>query len=47
MGPARPVNISGALRSSADYHRGATRSRATGLHMTGISAGSAFGGIGG
>jgi hypothetical protein len=31
----------------ADYHRGSTRSLATGLHMSGIYAGIALGGMGG
>jgi MFS family permease len=33
--------------SEADYHRGSTRSLATGIHMTGLSVGTGLGGVGG
>jgi len=39
--------MSGALALITDYHRDRTRSLATGLHISGLYAGLAFGGIGG
>jgi MFS family permease len=47
MGASEAAYIPAALALIADYHRGATRSLATGVHMTGISVGSGLGGIGG
>lgn len=47
MGISEATYIPAALALIADYHRGATRSLATGIHMTGISVGSGLGGIGG
>lgn len=47
MGISEACYIPAALALIADYHRGSTRSLATGIHMTGISAGSALGGVGG
>lgn len=47
MGVSEATYIPAALALIADYHRGGTRSLATGIHMTGISAGSGLGGIGG
>lgn len=47
MGVAEACYIPAALALIADYHQGATRSRATGIHMSGIYAGMALGGIGG
>lgn len=47
MGLSEACYIPAALALIADYHRGSTRSLATGLHMSGIYAGAALGGIGG
>jgi len=47
MGISEACYIPAALALIADYHRGPTRSLATGVHMTGISVGSALGGVGG
>ena len=47
MGASEAAYIPAALALIADYHRGATRSLATGVHMTGISIGSGLGGVGG
>ncbi len=47
MGMSEAVYIPAALALITDYHRGPTRSLATGIHMTGISVGSALGGLGG
>lgn len=47
MGLSEACYIPAALALIADYHRGATRSFATGVHMSGIYAGAALGGIGG
>ncbi len=47
MGISEACYIPAALALIADYHRGPTRSLATGLHMSGIYAGAALGGIGG
>lgn len=47
MGLSEAAYIPAALALIADYHRGATRSLATGIHMTGLSVGSALGGAGG
>jgi len=47
MGIAEASYIPAALALIADYHRGPTRSLATGVHMSGIYAGMALGGIGG
>jgi MFS family permease len=47
MGASEACYIPAALALITDYHGGNTRSKATGLHMTGISAGSALGGMGG
>lgn len=47
MGVSEAAYIPAALALIADYHRGETRSLATGIHMTGFSIGSAIGGIGG
>lgn len=47
MGVAEACYIPAALALIADYHRGSTRSLATGIHMSGIYAGMALGGIGG
>lgn len=47
MGLSEACYIPAALALIADFHRGTTRSLATGLHMTGIYAGAALGGVGG
>jgi MFS family permease len=47
MGISEACYIPAALALIADYHRGRTRSLATGLHMSGVYAGAALGGIGG
>ncbi len=47
MGVSEACYIPAALALIADYHRGATRSLATGIHMSGIMVGSGLGGFGG
>ena len=47
MGISEACYLPAALALIADYHRGPTRSLATGLHMTGITVGSGLGGLGG
>jgi MFS family permease len=47
MGLSEAAYIPAALALIADYHRGPTRSLATGIHMTGLSIGSGLGGAGG
>lgn len=47
MGISEACYIPAALALIADYHRGGTRSLATGIHMSGIYAGMALGGMGG
>jgi MFS family permease len=47
MGVSEACYIPAALAFIADFHQGRTRSRAIGLHQTGIYAGLALGGIGG
>jgi MFS family permease len=47
MGLSEACYIPAALALIADYHPGPTRSLATGLHMSGIYAGAALGGVGG
>lgn len=47
MGISEACYIPAALALIADYHRGSTRSLATGIHMSGIYAGMALGGMGG
>jgi len=47
MGISEATYIPAALALITDYHRGSTRSLATGVHMTGISVGSGLGGLGG
>jgi MFS family permease len=47
MGVSEAFYIPAGLALIADYHQGATRSRATGLHMSGVYAGAALGGLGG
>jgi MFS family permease len=47
MGLSEACYIPAALALIAEYHRGRTRSLATGLHMSGLYAGLALGGLGG
>jgi len=47
MGLSEACYIPAALALIADYHRGPTRSLATGIHMIGISVGQGLGGLGG
>jgi MFS family permease len=47
MGISEACYIPAGLALIADYHRGGTRSLATGLHMSGINLGGALGGVGG
>lgn len=47
MGISEACYIPAALALIADYHRGSTRSLATGIHMSGVYAGVALGGVGG
>lgn len=47
MGVSEAAYLPAALALIADYHRGGTRSLATGIHMTGLSVGTGLAGIGG
>lgn len=47
MGVSEACYIPAGLSMIADYHKGKTRSLATGLHMSGLYAGQALGGVGG
>jgi len=47
MGVSEACYLPAALALISDYHRGSTRSLATGIHGTGIFAGGALGGVGG
>jgi MFS family permease len=47
MGISQACYIPAAVALIADYHRGSTRSFATGVHMTGITLGVATSGLGG
>ena len=47
MGVSEAFYIPAGLALIADMHHGATRSRATGIHMSGVYAGAALGGLGG
>lgn len=47
MGISEACYIPAGLSMIADYHKGKTRSLATGLHMSGLYAGQALGGVGG
>jgi MFS family permease len=47
MGVSEAFYIPAALALIADFHPGPTRSRAIGIHTSGIYAGQAFGGLGG
>jgi len=46
MGVSEAFYMPAGLAMIADYHQGKTRSLATGIHMTGIYLGQAFGGFG-
>jgi len=47
MGLSEAAYLPAALALIADYHRGSTRSLATGIHMTGLSVGTGLAGLGG
>ncbi len=47
MGISEALYIPAGLALIADYHQGATRSLAVGVHMSGIYMGQALGGVGG
>ena len=47
MGFSEACYLPAALALISDYHRGSTRSLATGIHMIGISFGQGLGGLGG
>ena len=47
LGMSEACYIPAALALITDYHRGPTRSLATGLHMSGLVFGSTIGGLGG
>ncbi len=47
MGVSEAAYLPAALALIADYHRGSTRSLATGIHMTGLSVGTGLAGLGG
>ncbi|MSU49263.1 MAG: MFS transporter [Opitutus sp.] len=47
MGLSQACYVPAALALISDYHRGPTRSLATGIHMSGIYAGAALSGLGG
>lgn len=47
MGVSEACYIPAALALITDYHRGRTRSLATGIHMSGVYAGMALAGLGG
>ncbi|MFT3730321.1 MAG: MFS transporter [Hyphomicrobium sp.] len=47
LGVSEAFYMPAAVALIVDYHRGPTRSRATGLHLSGVYAGSVIGGLGG
>jgi predicted MFS family arabinose efflux permease len=47
LGISEAFYMPAAVSMIVDYHRGPTRSRATGLHLSGVYAGSVLGGLGG
>ena len=47
LGISEAFYMPAAVSLIVEYHRGATRSRATGLHLSGVYAGSVLGGFGG
>ena len=47
LGVSEAFYMPAAVALIVEYHRGPTRSRATGLHLSGVYAGSVLGGLGG
>lgn len=47
LGLSQAFYIPAAVALIVDYHRGPTRARATGVHLTGMIAGAVLGGVGG
>lgn len=47
LGVSEAFYMPAAVALIVEYHRGPTRSRATGLHLSGVYAGSILGGLGG
>jgi len=47
LGVSEAFYMPAAVALIVEYHRGSTRSRATGLHLSGVYAGSILGGLGG
>ena len=47
LGVSEAFYMPAAVALIVEYHRGTTRSRATGLHLSGVYAGSVLGGLGG
>ncbi len=47
LGVSEAFYMPAAVALIVEYHRGPTRSRATGLHLSGVYAGSVIGGLGG
>jgi predicted MFS family arabinose efflux permease len=47
LGVSEAFYMPAAVALIVDYHRGATRARATGLHLSGVYAGQILGGLGG
>jgi len=47
LGVSEAFYMPAAVSLIVEYHRGSTRSRATGLHLSGVYAGSVLGGLGG
>lgn len=47
LGVSEAFYMPAAVALIVDYHRGPTRARATGLHLSGVYAGSVLGGLGG
>jgi MFS family permease len=47
LGVSEAFYMPAAVSLIVEYHRGPTRSRATGLHLSGVYAGSVLGGLGG
>jgi predicted MFS family arabinose efflux permease len=47
LGVSEAFYMPAAVALIVEYHRGSTRSRATGLHLSGVYAGSVLGGLGG
>ena len=47
LGVSEAFYMPAAVALIVDYHAGRTRSRATGLHLSGVYVGSVLGGLGG